>query len=345
MAFVINSDEWDFNGLDVVSVSLKLEQILERIYVARERSEPIYVGNDLQSRNVSEDKDLWTFLYDTSMEEMDRGIIDELSAFLAQAEYYESNDSTWPPGFPTTEVTDANSNILGLDLTFAHLHIKSHSPYACLTVTKQSEIKSYSTLGMAKINMIHDEDGHIDFWRNSALAITRDTAQNLEKLSSSMYPNLYFSENVWRGINDFDGGYARTSRQLQKYLSALDDYGAWIFTEPPPAEHPTDTVQSNSNESPSNELIEKRFASVGLTMAPEKPDVRQDGKCYRARLIDFHSGSIDDKPLKLYCEWHGKLELHINRIHIHPPIDESGNRVIIAIYHRHLPLPHDKNKK
>lgn len=342
MAFVIDSDEWDFNGLDAISVSSKLEQLLERVCVASERNETIYVGNDLQSKNVNGNMDLWTFLYDTSMADLDRGIIDELSAFLNLAEYYESDDSIWPTGFPTIEVTDSDDNVLGLDLAFAHLHIKSRSPCACLTLNNQSVLNSYSTLGMARINMVDDEDSHIGFWRKTALSIMRDTAKNLENLSPSMYPNLCFSTDVWKGINDFDGGYARTSRQLQKYLSTLDDYGSWIFTAPPPAEHPTDTVQSKSDESPSNDLIEKRFASVGLTMAPENSDVKKDTDCYNARLIDFKSNTITDETLKLYCEWHGKLELHINRIHIHPPIAESNGRVIIAIYHRHLPLPGDK---
>jgi hypothetical protein len=43
----------------------------------------------------------------------------------------------------------------------------------------------------------------------------------------------------------------------------------------------------------------------------------------------------------LYCEWHYKFEPHINRAHVHPPIPESGGKMIIAIFRDHLPLPGD----
>lgn len=67
-------------------------------------------------------------------------------------------------------------------------------------------------------------------------------------------------------------------------------------------------------------------------MAPENPDVYLDNRCRRAREI-----AIGERTL--YCEWHGKLELHQNRVHIHPPVIESNGKVIIAFFHEHLPLP------
>ena len=37
------------------------------------------------------------------------------------------------------------------------------------------------------------------------------------------------------------------------------------------------------------------------------------------------------------CEWHSKLELHRNRIYFHIGDEGTDGRVLIGIFHRHLP--------
>lgn len=338
MSFVINSCEWDFNGKDAVTVSRMLEQLLERIDVANQRSEQVYIGAELQSQNVSGGMDLWTFLYDSTMADIDGSILSELAAVLNSIECYEDEHVKWPPNFPTEQVVDLEGNDVGLDLTFAHCCNIARIPMACITLSKKSTLQTTSKNGESKISFVSDEESHKAFWRYTALSMVRDTPENIQALCHNMYPNLHFFDGVWRGISDFQGGYARASYKLKKYLECLDDYGIWVFTAPPPAVHPTDTARSETGSSPSNELIEKRFAGLGIDMAPEKPNVRNDSRCYQARLINFQS-TPKSKVSQLYCEWHGKLEPNTNRVHIHPPVLGISDKVIVAIYHKHLPLP------
>ncbi|PSV56456.1 hypothetical protein [Photobacterium sp. GB-3] len=340
MAFVIDSNEWDFNGVSPDAVSSKLEQLLDRILIANERNEEIYVGNDLQSKSVYNGMDLWTFLYDDHMEDLDGGIINELSAFLNNANYYESDETLWPNNFPNFTIKDDTGISVGLDVEFAHMNNVAKKPFACLTLNGSGVVKTNSAnFGSSEVYMVSDETSHKSFWRQFALSTVRDTSGNLEALSSHMYPNLHFFDGVWDGISKFEGGYSRVSSKLQKYLECFDDYGAWVFSEPPPALHPTDTELRQVGVSPSNDLIERRFSGLGLEVAPEKPNVRGNTDCYNARLISFKSVASEKSVDELYCEWHGKLELHTNRIHIYPPIVDSKGKLIVAIFHKHLPLP------
>ena len=84
----------------------------------------------------------------------------------------------------------------------------------------------------------------------------------------------------------------------------------------------------------SNQIIGRRFKKWGFDIAPEKPNVREDGRCRRPRERVLEGRT-------LYCEWHYKFEGHVNRAHIHPPVSESGGKMIIAIFRDHLPLPGD----
>ncbi|HGZ6487346.1 TPA: hypothetical protein ACOLYF_002766 [Vibrio parahaemolyticus] len=333
MSFVINTSEWDFNGKDAATVAAMLEQLLERIDVAIQRAEQVYIGAELQSHHVCGEMDLWAFLYDPSMEEIDSSILGELAAVLNNVECYE--DIQWPPNFPEEPVFDSNGDDVGLDLSFAHFSNLARQPMACITLHNQGATETKSKFGSADIPLINDENSHKSFWRVNALAMLRDTAGTLEALSPNMYPNLHFYERVWKGMSDFQGGYPRASYKLKKYLECLDDYGHWVFTAPPPALHPTDTIEPHLGLTPSNELIESRFAGMGITMAPEKANVRNDKDKYAARAIDFKLNP-DGPSTELYCEWHGKLEGHTNRVHIHPPLAGVVDKVVIAIFHKHL---------
>lgn len=340
MAFVISSNEWDFHDLSTEIISNRLEALLDRVSAAYDREEEIYVGNDLQSKDVCDGMDLWTFLSSPDLEDVDRGVLEELAVFLNSATYYENDETIWPNNFPNFSVVDKDGHNVGLDMEFAHMNLQMRIPVGCLTISDCSTLETTSEeFGSHKICLINSEANHKKFWRESALNLIRDTAQNLELLSPHMYPNLTFFNEVWNGVNRFEGGYSRVSKQLQKYLSCLDDFGAWVFTEPPPATHPTDTVERHQGQDPTNAIIEERFSGLGITMAPEKPNVRNDTDCYNARTINFESVITKNKFITLYCEWHGKLELHTNRIHVHAPIEDSNGKVIVAIYHKHLPLP------
>ncbi|HEI9811069.1 hypothetical protein [Serratia marcescens] len=332
MSFVIDADEWDFNGLTEEQFHYRIDNILERIAVARERNENVLVGNTLQSRSVFKNMDLWSFLFDPPEFEISQEIKEELTSFFNTVEYYEDNSQSWPPGFLEHDVLSNSGEKLGLDLSFIYFNIQDRQPFACLTFNSLDSIEAISSNKKIIIPYVRDECSHRGFWQNYALEIMRDTQENFQFLSPHAYPDIFFRDEVWGQLHDFDGGYNSVKAQLKKYLSALDSYGAWVFNTPPPLLNPQDTAIPIVEQTPSKQLIQERFQGLALNISPENPNVYEHRPSREAREI-----VLEGK--KLYCEWHAKLELHRNRVHIHPPLQESNGKVIVAIFHRHLPLP------
>lgn len=332
MSFVIDSSDWCFEGLSNSKITEILELFLERLALAKEREEPFFFGNDIQIKKVCGDMDLWTYLYSEKSVDIDIDIKNELIGYFNTGSFYEDIESSWPPYFLEEIVTDFFGNAVHLDYSFVYYNLINHIPFACLSLFEKQQFQMTSIHGQAEVYFVNSEESNRIFWRKYALQVARDTKHNLQILSKHLYPNLYFHNDIWDGINSFEGGYSAVYVKLQKYLAIFNDYGKWIFMTPPPAIHHSDTVVPTLDVTPTNELIEERFQALGITVAPENPDVRRNEKCRKEREI------VIDKKTH-YCEWHGKIEPHQNRIHVHAPTKESKEKFIVAIFCKHLGLP------
>ncbi|QIR24349.1 hypothetical protein GXP72_18705 [Enterobacter sp. SES19] len=335
MSFVIDSSDWDFINLSCPEIANILENFLDRLYIAKERGEEFFFGNEFQSKNVCRGMDLWTFLCSPESAEIDKGIKDELASYINRGCFYEDMENLWPPTFLKSDVTDSSGAIVGLDYAYAYHNLINNTPFACISLRDKSKLPVSSTYGQLEIYFVNSEKSNLTFWRECALSTVRDTQENLHILSSHLYPDLYFFKGVWDGIDSFEGGYSSVYQKLKKYLEVFNDYGNWIYSAPPPAIHITDTINSTIGQKPTNELIEERFQALGLCVAPEKPDVRKNEKCRKEREIVINKTTH-------YCEWHGKFEPHQNRIHVHGPTSHSAGKFIIAIFCKHLSLPKHK---
>ena len=331
MAFVVDGAEWCFDHWTEASVEAALDEFLERVETARERNETVWVGDDLQTRSVLAAFDLWQLWSPDSPIRLRAEIGHELAAWLGSAPRYLDED-VWPDGIEDTNIrVDGNAASENCDVAWAHHHVRAGRAIACLSLGRIGPHETSSSHGDAVVHWIKDEATHVAFWRD-AIDLERDTEETLERLGPHAFPNLYFPQGVWNGLRRFDGGYQAVRLTIRRYLTILDEYGSWAFTFPPPALSPGEAAGSDFNASPSKQIVRRRFSGLALTMEPENPDVRADTTCREAREITIGGRT-------LYCEWHAKLEPHRNRIHVHAPVAESNDRVIIAIFAEHLPLP------
>lgn len=60
MSFVVDSAEWSFDGWSSDKANEILEAFLARIETATARKEQVWIGDDLQSRSVHGELDLWS---------------------------------------------------------------------------------------------------------------------------------------------------------------------------------------------------------------------------------------------------------------------------------------------
>lgn len=331
MAFVVDGAEWNFNGWTKQQVVGAIETLVARVWIARDRDEVVWIGDDLQTRPVLGARDLWSLLSPDAPITLPSELGHELAAWLGSAPRYLDAEP-WPDGILETLIQvgllPAQQNS---DQAWAHHNVRLGRSVACLSLKQSGPYNTVSQLGNAVVHWVADEATNRAFWR-AAIDDEGGSAETLERLAPHAFPSLYFHTDVWQGLRSFAGGYHAARAELQRYLTSLDDHGAWAFTFPPPALAPGEAAGLDGNALPPNQLVERRFRGLNLDMAPESPDVRADGNCRRAREI-----GVGDRIL--YCEWHAKLEPHRNRIHVHPPVPESNGKVVIAKFHQHLPLP------
>lgn len=330
MAFVVDGSEWSFDGWSVEAIANAIGALLDRVWTAHERNETVWIGDDLQTRPVLRNLDLWS-LFSAEAPILPAELGHELASWLGSASFYLDED-VWPDGGMETHIqVAANLAEDNADLAWAHHHVRSGRAVACLGLTRSGPHRTTSNQGNATVHWVQNEVTHRAFWRD-AIEVEGDSEESLRRLAAHAFPDLYFHVDVWRGLGRFVGGYLAMRSHVRHYLAVLDDHGHWAFTFPPPALSRVETTEDEPKTRPTNQVIERRFLGLKLTMAPENPDVYANGRCRRAREIIIGEQT-------LYCEWHGKLEPHQNRIYLHPPVPESNNKVVIAIFHEHLPLP------
>lgn len=328
MSFVINGSEWKFDGWDYDKIYKAIETVLERIKIASDRGEKVWIGDDFQYRHMYDELDLWSLCSPDHPIKLPYEMTQELTAWLGSAARYA--DEEWPEGLIAANEIGINSGVLeeNLDLAWAHHNVRMSRAVGCIGIGRKGTHTTVSNLGIAEIHWIHDEHSNLNFWR-SAIDVERDSVTTLQKIAPHAFPDLFFAKDVWLGLDDLSDGYIPLRREIRKYLSILNDIGAWVFTSPPPLLSPLDTMAAEEEGAITNQIIQERFSYQGLNFSPEKKNVRTHEASRQAREIILGERT-------LYCEWHGKFERHRNRMYVHAPVEESDGKVIVAIFHRHL---------
>lgn len=331
MTFVVDGSEWRFDDFDSDQIIAKFDSFLALLQVARDRNETVLIGDDFQYRPMLGELDLWSLKSPASSVQLPEEIWQELTAWLNSAGRY-ADLPDWPAGLEHTDIAVNNeAPVDNIDLAWVHHSVRAGAEIGLLGLERDGEFTTTSSLGQAAVWWVAAEAAHKDFWR-AVLHRRAATVVNLGELAPHAFPNLLFARGAVDGVRHLAGGYVAISQTVQKYLAVLDDFGYWAFTFPPPALSFGEPAGPNADARPSDQTIIRRFIGLGLDVTPENPEVREDPICRRAREFEVE-GSV------LYCEWHGKLEPHRNRVYVHPPVDASGGKVLIAVFHEHLPLP------
>lgn len=331
MAFVIDGSEWQFDGWSAVEIESALGRLLERVTTAQGRRERVWIGDDLQTRPVLAGSSVWELWSPECPVQPAPELRQELAAMLGRAPLY-LDEETWPEGVAehTAVSISGSPPSENPDVAWAHHSVRSGQAVACLGLRREGVHSTVTDSGSADVHWVIDEPGHRAFFR-AAIDVEHDCESTLERLAPHAFPDLYFVDGLWRGLGDFAGGYLGVRERLRDLLAVLDDHGRWAFTAPPPKIREEDDGPAGIGD-PSVLLIQQRFRAYGIVLAPEASEVSNDRKCKLARERTVRGRT-------LYCEWHAKLRGDQDRVHLHAPVHESGDKLIVAIFHEHLPLP------
>ena len=331
MSFVVDGSEWRFNGMSAADAETLIDRALAFVETSSERGETVAVGDDFQVRPMRGAETLWDLFSPGSVDALDRELSQELAAWLAKAPRY-ADASNWPAGFGSGSVSIGGAApIANDDVEWALCSMVAALPVAILTLNEPRVMSTATAAGTAQLHFVADDVSRRAFWR-TALVVAGDRLDELVHFGSRAYPNLHFVPRVLNDAGTLGGGYLGARVRLKSALEILDDWGHWALTWPPPALTPNEGPPPDLAAKPTNFIIERRFAGLGLEAAPENPNVFANGKSRQAREV-----VVADRTL--YCEWHVKLELHRNRIYFHAPVEEAGGKVVIGVIDHHLPLP------
>ncbi len=332
MTYVVNGADWDFSGKTKEYIEQSVGAFLDFIDLLDVREELVKIGDDFQSRMMLGESSLWEMFSAESEPELSGELKQELAAWLGPIQYY-ADDPDWPVGIEETSISiGAAAPVHNPDVAWVHHCLRGGIAAACINLGPPSIRNTQTALGTAQVHFVLGEESRRLFWRDVIL-IEGDSAESLARNAPRAYPDLYFVNGVLAHLDRLSGGYLASRTRVQAAFAILNDWGGWIFTCPPPVLTPFEsTLGVATGTDPSNSVIETRFLGFGLTVAPEKPNVWEHRRSREARET-----VIENR--RFYCHWHVKLQLHRNRIHIHPPAQESGWKVVVGMIDEHLPLP------
>lgn len=329
MHFVIEESSWAWDGENREEYIERIEQLLDRLDVALERGEDFATSTELLVQSVAGFALVDVLWNPEGPLSLPVQVRERLTPIFNQLTCW---DETEP--YTEFEAVIAGEEVLSPSSVLVHGLVRLGAVVACLPLPGRWSGETPVVVGeqAAMIHFVVDEPTHRRFFR-SAMAAQKLDALAAEALAPHAYPDTFFLEGVWGGLRSFEGGYTRVRDSLLRFLAVFDDHGRWVFTDESGCLSPDDPVPGDGRRVPvTNAIVQRRFIGWGLDLAPEKPNVREDGVCRRART---RSLAGED----LYCEWHYKIELHANRVHVHRPTQGSGGRAIVAIFADHLPLP------
>lgn len=332
MSYVLDMQEWQLDAWNAQEITDALEGLLDFLDLAKKRGETVWFGRHINNTKVYGERSFWE-LFDGELG-LSSDLIQEFSGHFNNALYYDDAEEAWPPKFSDMAAVAVNDEVAtdNLDLLWAFCLTNSRRACACVGLGREGRAQVCSDDTQTTLHWVWQEESRASFWRD-ALLVNGDSVDELRNLAPHAFPKLYFNERVWRGCERLRGGYHTHSAELRRYLAVINDFGYWVFQgAPPDINYPQRVVYGEGL--PSAQLIERRFANLNLDIAPENPDVEAHENCRLARTFDLDGRS-------LYCHWHGKLQPWINRIHIHSPVAESENMVVIGFVADHLPLPRD----
>ncbi len=314
--FVVDESSWNV-GLALPSdVVTALETFAERLSVAREREEPVAKCSVLYEMD-----DVQAILFDSPRRfDLDRDL--RLRRMLEINRLAEWDAEELPN--PGLLMIDGHACEMAPSVAWAHGQVEQQRAVACLplTVSGRCGLLDVELAGhMAAVWFVTNEPEHVSFFRH-AMFLENADEDGFAFLAPLTFPNLCFADGVWKGLRAFSKPYRDLRSTLIDIFTQLSDRGAEVFG----------WSEAEKRATAKNQEVESRF--LGFKLAPESPYHLEDNRVREVRTRQFEGPN-------LLFSWHVKIEGHRDRIHIHPPIPESGGRVIIGILAEHLYLRGD----
>ena len=238
-------------------------------------------------------------------------IRNRVAAIFSRAAAWE-DEEVWPKTFDI-RVGDGDPEFApAVAWAFACYLGEPRECVACVSAqhARQEGVGTVSFDGnSAPIWFVNSVRGVEQFFRWLIVEETRNIDQ-MSEFATEAFKNVDFIDGAFDGIKKMSAPYSFLVSKLVHDLGVLSDEGKRIFS-------------GSWQDAPAE------FGSFGVQISDENGNTKSNAKAEKERTIE-----VDGENLKFW--WHIKLEPDRNRIHIHPDRVQSGKKIIVGIFCRHL---------
>ena len=321
--FVLDESSWEAaTGVDTVVLSDAIEELLERLDVARARNEGVVRHADYYGTALGDGVQLYSALFEPSCAvQFDHDLAERLR--LALDRVIEFDDSG---------LVDYDAEIEGCvrfapGLVWAHTCCSQRRQIAALPLPLGEVPRGRVPVTVAgaciDIAFVTEESQHAEFFR-SVIALENADEAMFERIAPSAFPTLEWAENVWQGLGDFRRPYINVRDELVRYLGGLSDHAASCFHE--------------HGAGDPRDLSGFLSARVGTETSDENGATKRYPPSKKDRTRR-HRG------IGKVFWWHVKLRPNADRIYfLHEPASAScpvpeHGRIVVGVFKHHCIMP------
>ena len=299
-----------------------IEQLLERLDVARDRGEGVVRHADYYETDLGDGVQLYSLLFEPGCPvRLDHDLLERL--ILALDRTNDFDDST----LAAYDAAIDGTVRFAPGLAWAHASCRQGRYVAAFPLPLGAGLVGRVTVTVAdsvqEIFFVAEESQHVDFFRSVITSENADEA-GFERLARSAFPALEWADGIWGGLRAFSRPYIEVRAELIRCLGGLSDHGAACF--------------HNLQAGDPGQLAGFLSARVGAEVSDENGATKRHGPSRRDRTRR-HRG-ID----KTFW-WHVKLRPDVDRIHFlyEPPstgpAGSSNSRIVVGLFKDHCVLP------
>ena len=201
---------------------------------------------------------------------------------------------------------------IGYGVAWAHQSVLARQGVAVVTVPQRFSpglhgVEAGEDSSRADVYFVVSADDHRGFFR-TIYELEDVSEEAFFDFASRAFPNMLFAEGI--DFRRFEGTYRELRGPVVFHLAQLHDR----FAEAHRAE---------------NGRSERVSTRLGIDVSIEGT-TRSSERLMGLREVEFNGRGYR-------CEWHSKIEGHRNRIHFHPGDETTGGRILVGIFHKHLP--------
>ena len=313
--FVLDESSWVGATEATPSVlSDAVDQLLEQIDTARKRGEGVASHGDFWYADLGGGVSLYSVLFCKNCQlQLDHD--QKLSLMHAV-------DKTTK--FDDLELSDYDAAFGGTEqfapgVAWAHARCLSGHHVAVLPLDLRRALAGSVPVAInritTKVTFVVKESDHLGFFR-SVINLEKADEKAFECLANSAFPELKWSDDVWRGLGNFSEPYVDIREKLARCLGGLNDHGAVCFRE--------------HGAGDPRELSRRLSAKIGKETSDENGETKKHRPSEKDRTTPV--GRVD----KTFW-WHVKLQPHIDRIYF--LYDKEGDFIVVGIFKDHCVMP------